>query len=83
MVTRKTLANGEPGLTVPVEHLVRHVLSNLVSAIAKQDDSPASAETHLMSAISELAKATQWRPYDIELAAIIDDAISHMELHGK
>jgi len=66
-----------------VDRLVRHVLSNLVSGIAKMNDAPASAGTHLDSAISELAKATDWRPDDPELMAIIDDAIEHMAFYGK
>ncbi len=76
-MTEKTLP------AAPVDRLVRHVLSNLVSGVAKLDDAPASAETHFDSAINELAKATDWRPNDPELRAIIDDAMEHMALYGK
>lgn len=69
--------------SAPVDRLVRHVLSNVVSGVAKLHDAPASAGTHFDSAISELAKATDWRPDDAELAAIIDAAIEHMAFYGK
>lgn len=67
----------------PVERLGRHVLANVASGVAKMTDAPMSAQTHFDAAINELAKATEWRPDDAELLAIIDDAIEHMRCYGK
>lgn len=69
--------------SAPVDRLVRHVLSNVVAGLAKSNDAPISAQSHFDSAINELAKATDWRPDDAELAAIIDAAIEHMAFYGK
>lgn len=66
-----------------IDVLVRHVLSNVVAGLAKVNDAPISAQAHFDSAINELAKATNWRPADAELVAIIDEAIEHMAFYGK
>jgi hypothetical protein len=66
-----------------VDRLVRHVLLQVVSGVAKLDDAPMSAATHFDSAINELAKATDWRPDDSELRTIIDSANEHMGFYGK
>jgi hypothetical protein len=67
--------------TASGEQLIQHVLSNLVSGISKLNDAPASAETHFDSAINALANATEWRPTDAELVAIIEHAVTHMAFY--
>ena len=55
--------------------LIRRVLGNVVSGLAKSHESPASSQTHFDSAVCDLARATSWRPADPELLRIIEDAI--------
>lgn len=68
-----------PALT---EADIRRVLSNIASGVAKIHDAPCSAQTHFDTAIALLAEHTDWRPESDELAAIVTDAVDHMDLHS-
>lgn len=60
--------------------LIRKVLGNVLSGVAKMHDAPASSQMHFDTAVCDLAKATSWRPSDPELLRLIDDAF---EVTGK
>ncbi len=77
-----TARRGKGNIVNDYSALIRVVFGNLLSAIAKMQDAPMSAQTHLDFVIDKLAKATTWRPDDPELRQIIDDATEHMKHHG-
>ena len=62
------------------EDVIRRVMGNVASGVAKIHDAPCSAQTHFDSALAELAKHTDWRPDNEELAEIVEDAVDHIGL---
>ncbi len=68
-----------PTIEVPVD-LIRHVISDLLSADAKVDDAPCSSQAHLDRALVLLRSVVpDWHPENAEDAARLADAESHMQ----
>lgn len=63
--------------------VIRLVLRNILSGVAKMHDAPMSAQTHFDAAIDQLAKVTTWRPDDPELLEIISSAKEHMKHYER
>ena len=62
--------------------LVRRALNDVIAAVLKRDDAPASSETHAHAAIVTLLElCPAWQPWDEESRKLVEYAKTHMALY--